>query len=149
LNNKDIFDFDRKNQMWNSQLIRYSSTSRSCSATLDRWLLLRKTLLNQGFLVINLKSSLFWHCYGLHHNLVNRYRISGSQMTTCMFRLSLWQSGPFLWLITGILIRVTRRMPLVEQELHTLGEHISSPWFFTCFSGVCVFHVWNHISSCF
>jgi hypothetical protein len=72
-----------------------SGIRRSCSAILDRWLLLRKTLLNQGFLVVNLKSSLFWHCDGLHLNLVNRYRISGSQMTTCMFRLSLWQSGPF------------------------------------------------------
>jgi hypothetical protein len=36
-------------------------------------------LLNQGFLLVKLKSSLF---YGRHHDLVDRYGISVSQMTT-------------------------------------------------------------------
>ena len=30
-------------------------------------------------------------------------------------------------LITGFVTRLTRRMPLVEQELLTLLEHLSSP----------------------
>jgi hypothetical protein len=42
--------------------------------------------LNQGFLVAKLKSSL-WNFYGRHHDLVNRYGTSVSQMTTGMFRL--------------------------------------------------------------
>ena len=43
--------------------------------------------------------------------------------------------GPFLysWLITGFVTRITRWMPLVEQELPTLQEHLSSP---PVFSGV-------------
>ena len=36
-------------------------------------------------------------------------------------------------LITGFVTRITRRVPLVEQELHTRPEHLSSP---PVFSGV-------------
>jgi hypothetical protein len=43
------------------------------------------------------------------------------------------RSFPNSWLITGIVIRLTRRVPLVEQELLTLPEHLSSP---PIFSGV-------------
>jgi hypothetical protein len=39
------------------------------------------------------------------------------------------------WLITGFVTRLTRRVSLVEQELLTLPEHLSSP---PVFSGVCV-----------
>jgi len=42
-----------------------------------------------------------------------------------------FQSFPHSWLITGLIIIVTRRMPIVEPELHTLPEHPVS-------SGVCV-----------
>ena len=31
------------------------------------------------------------------------------------------------WLITGFVTRLSRRVPLVEQELLTLSEHLSSP----------------------
>ena len=31
------------------------------------------------------------------------------------------------WLITGFVTRLTRRVPLVEEELLTLPEHLSSP----------------------
>ena len=75
-------------------LIQYYSVCGSYHEFLDRWLLLTKKLLNQGFLVIKLKSSLLQFC-GPHHDLVNRYGISVSQMTGDMFRLSLSQSGPF------------------------------------------------------
>jgi hypothetical protein len=39
------------------------------------------------------------------------------------------QSFPHSWLITGFVIRLTQRVPLVEQELLTLPGHISSPRF--------------------
>ena len=35
-------------------------------------------------------------------------------------------SVPNSWLITGFVTRLTRRMPLVERELPTLPEHLSS-----------------------
>jgi hypothetical protein len=43
------------------------------------------------------------------------------------------RSFPHSRLITGFVTRLTRRMPLVEQELLTLPEHLSSP---PGFSGV-------------
>jgi hypothetical protein len=46
---------------------------------LDRGLLLTGKLLSQGFLLIKLKSSLRTF-YGRHHNLIDRYAISVSQM---------------------------------------------------------------------
>jgi hypothetical protein len=67
-----------------SQLIRYS---RACSSYQDRRLLLTRKLLNQGFLLVKLKSSLR-KFYGRHHDLVDRYGISVSQMTMDMFHLS-------------------------------------------------------------
>jgi hypothetical protein len=36
-------------------------------------------------------------------------------------------TGHHSWLITGFVNRLTRRVPLVEQELPTLPEHLSSP----------------------
>jgi hypothetical protein len=35
--------------------------------------------------------------------------------------------NPHSWLITGFVTRLTRRVPLVEQELFTRPEHLSSP----------------------
>jgi len=49
--------------------------------------LLTRKLLNQGFLLVKLKSS-FRKFYGRHHDMVDRYVISVSQMTTDMFHLS-------------------------------------------------------------
>jgi len=46
-----------------------------------------RKLLNQGFLLVKLKSSLR-KLYGRHHDLVDRYGISVSKMTTDMFHLS-------------------------------------------------------------
>ena len=37
------------------------------------------------------------------------------------------RSFPYSWLINGFVTRLTRRVPLVEQELPTLPEHMSSP----------------------
>ena len=47
--------------------------------------------------------------------------------------LSLTLQRPHSWLITGFGTRLTRRVPLVEQELLTLREHLSSS---PTFSGV-------------
>ena len=70
-----------------SRLIRYSRACGSYHDFLDRGLLLTRKLLNQGFVLVKLKSSLrkFYVC---HHDLVDRYGISVSQMTTDMFHLS-------------------------------------------------------------
>jgi hypothetical protein len=59
------------------------------------WLLLTGKLLNQGFLLIKLKSSLR-KFYGRHHDLVDRYGTAVSQMTTDMFHLSQTLPIPFL-----------------------------------------------------
>ena len=70
-----------------SQMIRYSRVCVFYQNFLGRVLLLTRKLLNQGFLLVKLKSSLRTF-YGRHHDLVDRYGISVSQMTTNMFHLS-------------------------------------------------------------
>ena len=70
-----------------SQLIRYSRACGSYQDFLDRGLLLTRKLLNQEFLLVKLKSSLRMIC-SRYHDLVNRYGISVSQMTTDMLHLS-------------------------------------------------------------
>jgi hypothetical protein len=70
-----------------SQMIRYSRACGSYQDFLDRGLLLTRKLLTQGFLLVKLKSSLR-KFYGRHHDSVDRYGISVSQMTTDMFHLS-------------------------------------------------------------
>ena len=102
-----------------SQLIRNSRACGSYQDFLDRGLLLTRKLLN----LVKLKSSLQIF-YDLHHDLVDRYGISVSQMTTDMFPS--W-SFPHSWLVIGFVTRLTRRVSLVEQELPTLLEHLSLP----------------------
>jgi hypothetical protein len=70
-----------------SQLIRYFRACDSHQNLGDRVFLLTVKLLNQGFLWVKLKSSLR-KFYGRHHDLVDRYGISVSQMTTDVFHLS-------------------------------------------------------------
>jgi hypothetical protein len=81
-----------------------------------------------------LKSSLR-KFYGRHHDLVDRYGISLSQMTTAIFLLVVNTSRSFLrsWLTTGFVTRLTRRVSLVKQELLTFPEHLISP---PVFSGI-------------
>ena len=76
--------------------------------------------------------------YGGHHDLVDRYRIYVSQMTTdtkmyVPLVINTSRSFPHSPLITGFVTRLARWLPLVEQELLTLPEHLSSP---PVFSGV-------------
>ena len=70
-----------------SQIIRYSRACGSYQDFLDRGLLLTRKLLNQGFHLVKVESSLRI-LYGRHHDLVDRYGISVSHMTTDMFHLS-------------------------------------------------------------
>jgi len=49
---------------------------------------------------------------------------SESQMSTCRKHFPVLSSS---LLITGFVTRLTRRVPLVEQELLTLPVHLSSP----------------------
>ena len=69
-----------------SQLIRYSRDCDYYREFLDGGLLLTRKLLNQGFLLVKMKSSLR-KFYGHRHDLVNHYGISASQMTTDKFHL--------------------------------------------------------------
>jgi hypothetical protein len=69
-----------------SQLIRYSRACDLYQKFLDRGLLLTRKLLNEGFLLTKLKSSLR-KFYGRHHDLDARYEISVSQMATDVFHL--------------------------------------------------------------
>jgi hypothetical protein len=48
---------------------------------------------------------------------------------------------PNLWFITGFVTRLRRRVPLVEQELLTLPNHLSSPpgSCYSIFSFICMF----------
>ena len=70
-----------------SQLIRYSKACDSYHDFLDRGLLLTRKLLNHGFLLVKLKLSR-WKFYDRHHDLVDRYGKSVSQMTTDVFHFS-------------------------------------------------------------
>jgi hypothetical protein len=58
-----------------SHLIRHSRACGSYQDFLDRGLLLTRKLLNQGFLMVKLKSP-FPKFYGRQHDLVDRYGIS-------------------------------------------------------------------------
>ena len=70
-----------------SELIQSPRACGSYKDFLDRGLLLTRKLLNQGFLLVKIKSSLR-KFYRRHHDLVDRYGISMSQMTTDIFHLS-------------------------------------------------------------
>ena len=70
---------------------------------LDRGLLLTRKLLNRGFLLVKLKLSLR-KFYRRHHDLVNPYGISVSQMTTDMFHFSLALPGHFLICDLGLVL---------------------------------------------
>jgi hypothetical protein len=77
-----------------SQMIQYSRACGSYQDFLDRGLLLTRKLLNQGFLFS--KVEIITSNMLRHHDLVDRYGTSVSQMTTDMFHLSQTLPGPFL-----------------------------------------------------
>ena len=102
-----------------SQMIRYS---RACSSYLDffdRGMLLTRELLNQGFLLVRLKSPYIgwplWNiCFTHDHGYV-----------PLVVKTS--RAFPHSRLIAGLVTRLTRRVSLVQQELPTLPKHLCSP----------------------
>ena len=110
-----------------SQLIRYSRLSGSYRYFFERGLVLTRIrkLLNQGFLLVKLKSSL--------------ESLTITTMTWLTATEYLCQRWPrdtcrnHSWHITGFVTRVTPRVFLVEQERLTLPEYMSS---IPVFSGV-------------
>jgi hypothetical protein len=112
-----------------SQMIRYSRVCGSYQDFLDRGLVQTRKLMNQWFLLVKLKSSLR-KFYDRHHDLVDRYGISVTNDHGYVpLVVSISRSFPHSGLITGFVTRLTRRVPLVEQELLTLPEHQIPPQF--------------------
>ena len=62
------------------------------------------------------------------------------------------RSFSYSWLTTGYLTRLTRRVPLVEQELPTFTEHLSSPPFFlfvlVLYYQITYLHVFSSLLEC-
>ena len=129
-----------------SQMIRYSRACGSYQDFLDRGFLLTRKLLNQGFLLVKLKSSLRT-CCGRHHDLVDRYGISVSQMTTDMFHLSQTLPGPFL--IHDLYYRVCNQINTMGATsgagtTYPSGAHAFTPGLqggscYSIFSFICMF----------
>jgi hypothetical protein len=99
-------------------------------------------LLKQGNIAIRLKSLLL-KCYGHHHNVVDHYEISISQITMNLFIF--YVDGSFLYhcqdfFRTCLYICVTRRVSYQEQELLTIRQHMSS---LPVFCGVRVAHPYS------
>ena len=98
-----------------SQWIRYSRACGSYQDFLDRGLLLARKLLNQGFLLVKLRSSLRMF-YG------RQPRLGWPLWNICVtndhryvpFVVNTSRSFPRSWLITGFVTRLTRRVSLVE-----------------------------------
>jgi hypothetical protein len=112
-----------------SQLILYSRACGSYQDFFDRGLLLTRKLLNQGFQLVKLKSALSesWLGWSLWNMCVT------NDHGYVPLVVSTSRSFPHSWLITGFVTRLTRRVPLVEHELLTLPEHMSSPPVFCWF----------------
>jgi hypothetical protein len=95
-----------------------------------RGLLLTRKSLNQGFFLVKLKSSLrkfyYWPLWNIC--VTNDHGYVPLVVNTS-------RSFPHSQLITEFVTRLTRPVPVVEQELPTLPEHLSSP---PVCSGVCV-----------
>jgi hypothetical protein len=116
-------------------------------------LLLRGKLLNQGFFLVKLKSLLRKY-YGRHHDTVDLYGISvtNDHGYVALFVSTFW-SIPHSRLIIGFVTRLTWRVSLVEQELFTLPEQLTSS---PVYSGVrdtrslvlCVYFVDRCLSFC-
>ena len=114
-----------------SRLIRYSRADGSYQDFLDRGLLLTRKLLIQGFLLVKLKSSL-QKFYRRHHDwltVVEYLCHKWSRICSiCRKQFPVLSS-----IMTGFVTRLTRQVSLMQEELLTLPEHLSSP---PGFSGV-------------
>jgi hypothetical protein len=113
-----------------SLLLRYPSGCGSCQYFLNRGLLLTRTLMNQGLLLVNLKSSLR-KLYDRHHILSWPLRniCVTSDHGNVPLVVHTSRSFPHSSHITGFVTRALRRVPLVEQELLALPRHMAHPGF--------------------
>ena len=109
--------------------MRYSRACGSYRDFLDRGLLLTRTPLNQGFLLVKLKSSLRMF-YGRHHDLLDRYGISVSEITT------ICSTCRNYFPVLSSFMTCHWACNCMEQELFILPEHLSSP---PVFSFMCMF----------
>ena len=114
-------------------MIRYSRACGSYQDFHEKGLLLTRKLLHQGFILVKWKLKLrnfavatmtWWPLWNIY--VTNDHGYVPLVLSTSLF-------FPHSRLITGFVTRLTRRVPLVEQELLTLPEHLSSP---QVFSGV-------------
>jgi hypothetical protein len=87
-------------------LIWYSRACGSYQDFRDRELVLTRKLLNQGFLLVKLRSSLR-NFYGHHHDLIDGCVTNDHGYTPLVISTSL--SFPYSWFITGFVIRLTRQ----------------------------------------
>ena len=83
----------------------------------------------------------FWRCFFISCLCRTRHT---SVCHWYMFYVMLY-NVKHLWLITGFVTRVTRRVPLAEQELIILPKHLSSPPVLVEF----VFGLLSFLCSCF
>ena len=83
-------------EVYISQLIRYYRTCAQYSDCLDRDQLLTQKLLKRGYDVARLKLFLQTF-YGRHHNLIDHYEISISQMTMDFFTFYVDFCFPYHW----------------------------------------------------
>ena len=112
-----------------SQLIRYSRACDIYEDFIGRARLLTQKLLNQGYVAPKLKSSLL-KFYGRHHDLVDRYDKTITQMKEDLF--------PWCPFLLHNLTWTTWQVPCRKQRLLTLPEHLSLP---PVFGGVHVVHL--------
>ena len=134
-----------------SKLIRYSGTCGAYHNSLDRELLLTRKLLKPGFLLAKLRSSLrdFMIATMIWLTVMEYMCHQWSQIcSTCRKYSPVYSS-----LMTYHRTRLTRRMPLVEQELISLPENLSSAPVFnvvrvTRSLSWCVYFVYRCLSFC-
>ena len=97
--------------VYNSQLIRYSRACGSYQDFLDRVLLLTKNLLNQGYLFVKWSHYLESFAVATMTWLIVMEYLCHKWPRIC----STSRSFPHSWLITGFVVILTRRVPLVEN----------------------------------
>ena len=112
-------------EVYISQLIRRSTACGSYQDILDRGLLLTRKLLNQGFLLVKLKSSLFTVDTMTWLTVMEYLCHKWSRIcSTCRKHFPVLSSF-MTQVITGFATRLTWWVPLVEQKLPTLPEHLA------------------------
>jgi hypothetical protein len=82
---------------------------------------------------MHLKTSIIHNMINVYEHVMNHGRFKCIKCMWLFILLNTSRSFPCSWLITGFVTRLTRRVSLVEQELPTLPQHLSSP---PVFSGV-------------